>query len=173
MVTLGVANLDRAREFYRGVLGWKPAHQSAGDAVFVQAGGVVLALYPRALLAEDARVDPSGSGFGGFTLAHNVRERGDVDRVMAEVAARGARVLKPPEDAFWGGRSGYFADPDGNPWEVAWNPGCPLDEEGIPRLEGPAGQPRARRPTAPRKRPRRPGRGAARRGGKRKGPGAR
>jgi catechol 2,3-dioxygenase-like lactoylglutathione lyase family enzyme len=121
-----------------------------GDAVFLQAGGVVLALYPRALLAEDARVsDPApGGGFGGFTLAHNVREREEVDRVLEAVAQGGAHILKPAEAAFWGGRSGYFADPDGNAWEVAWNPGFPMDREGIVRLEAPARKAAARRPAA-------------------------
>lgn len=135
MVTLGVSNLDRARAFYRDVLGWQPAPESVGDVVFFQAGGVVLALYPRALLAEDARVADAGrGGFAGFTLAQNVRAREDVDRVLGEVAAAGATILKPAEDAFWGGRTGYFADPDGNPWEVAWNPRFALDAEGVIRL---------------------------------------
>ncbi len=152
MVTLGVANLDRARAFYSELLGWKAAPQSGGEVVFYQAGGVVLALYPRALLAEDARLDPSGGGFGGITLAHNVREREEVDRVLDEVARRGARILKPAEDTFWGGRSGYFADPDGNPWEVAWNPGFPLDRAGTVRLEAPARKPRTRKPAPSRRR---------------------
>lgn len=135
VVTVGVADLARARAFYEDVLGWTPTPQSAGDVVFFQAGGVVLALYPRALLAEDARATDAGArGFGGVTLAHNVRAREDVDRVLEEIARRGGRILKPAEDASWGGRSGYFADPDGVPWEVAWNPGFPLDAEGIPRL---------------------------------------
>lgn len=136
IVTLGVADLDRARAFYRDALGWSPAPQSGADILFFQAGGVVLALYPRPLLAEDARLPEGPGGFGGITLAQNVREREDVDRVLAEVAAAGARILKPAEDAFWGGRSGYFADPDGHPWEVAWNPGFPLDGEGLVRLQG-------------------------------------
>jgi catechol 2,3-dioxygenase-like lactoylglutathione lyase family enzyme len=138
IITLGVADLERSRSFYQDVLGFRPAPQSGGDVTFYQAGGVVLALYPRALLAEDARVaEAGGSGFRGFTLAHNVRERADVDRVLAEVASRGAWILKPAEDAVWGGRSGYFADPDGNPWEVAWAPTLRLDGQGIMRLEAP------------------------------------
>lgn len=135
LVTLGVADLARARTFYEEVLGWTPAPQTAGDVVFFQAGGVALALFPRALLAEDARLpDGPAAGWGGFTLAHNVREREEVDRVLDEVARRGGRLLKPAEDAPWGGRSGYFADPDGVAWEVAWNPTFPLDAEAIPRL---------------------------------------
>jgi catechol 2,3-dioxygenase-like lactoylglutathione lyase family enzyme len=135
LVTLGVANLDRTRTFYEEVLGWTPAPQSVGDVVFFQAGGIALALYPRKLLAADARLpDVGGTGFAGFTLAHNVRTREEVDRVLDDVARRGGRILKAAEDASWGGRSGYFADPDGVAWEVAWNPGLPLDAEGIPRF---------------------------------------
>ncbi len=130
IVTLGVADLHRSRAFYRDVLGWTPAPQSAGDIVFFQAGGVILALYPRPLLADEAGFEPRGTGWGGFTLAQNVRQREDVDRVLAEVAARGARIVRPAQDAFWGGRSGYFADPDGHAWEVAWNPGFPLSADG-------------------------------------------
>jgi catechol 2,3-dioxygenase-like lactoylglutathione lyase family enzyme len=137
IVTLGVADLARARAFYTQVLGWKPAPASGGDIVFFQAGGVVLGLYPRALLAREAQLpDPGTTGFRGVTLAQNVRTRDEVDRVLAEIAARGGRILTPAQDMFWGGRSGYFADPDGNPWEVAWNPGFTLDEEGIVRLQG-------------------------------------
>jgi uncharacterized protein len=165
IVTLGVADLDRALAFYRDVLGWAPASQSVGDVVFFQAGGVVLALYPRALLAEDARAADAGpGGFGGVTLSHNVRRPEEVDGVLAAIAGRGGRVLKPAEDASWGGRSGYFADPDGHAWEVAWNPFFPLDAEGIVRLEAPAARAshpeagarkrRRPRPATPRPRPR-------------------
>ena len=148
VVTLGVADLGRARAFYRDGLGWKPAAASVGDIAFIQAGGVVLALYPRPLLAEDARLADDGGGpFGGVTLAQNVVQRTDVDRTLAEAARAGARILKPAQDAAWGGRSGYFADPDGHPWEVAWNPFFPLDAEGLVRLEPPPPRrPRARRP---------------------------
>ncbi len=134
LVTLGVADLARALAFYRDGLGWRPSPASVGDVVFFQAGGVVLALYPRPLLAADARVADAGAGFGGITLAQNVRAREDVDRTLAGAARAGATILKPAEDAEWGGRSGYFADPDGYPWEVAWNPGFPMDEDGTVRL---------------------------------------
>ena len=92
-------------------------------------GGAVLALYPLKLLAEDAGLKP-GQGFGGIALAHNVKNKKDVDRVLHAAAERGARILVPAEDKFWGGRSGYFADPDGYPWEVAWNPGIKMDSRG-------------------------------------------
>ncbi|HEX9399091.1 MAG TPA: VOC family protein [Anaeromyxobacter sp.] len=133
-MTLGVADLTRALAFYRDGLGWTPSPASAADVVFFQAGGVVLALYPRALLADDARAVDAAPGFGGITLAHNVRRREDVDRTLAEAVRAGATLQKPAEDTEWGGRSGYFADPDGHPWEVAWNPGFPLGEDGIVRV---------------------------------------
>jgi len=159
LVTLGVADFERAVAFYRDALGWPMSSHSVGDVAFFQAGGVILALYPRPLLAEDARVqDSPGSEhlFGGVTLAQNVRARVDVDRVLAGVAAAGGRILKPAEDAFWGGRTGYFADPDGYPWEVAWNPAFPLDREGIVRLEPPrksAAAPRRRAAARPQPKP--------------------
>jgi catechol 2,3-dioxygenase-like lactoylglutathione lyase family enzyme len=134
VVTLGVRDLGRAVAFYRDALGWRQSPASVGDVAFFQAGGIVLALYPRPLLAADARVTDTAAGFGGITLAQNVRQREDVDRTLAEAARAGATILKPAEDAEWGGRSGYFADPDGHPWEVAWNPGFPMGEDGTIRL---------------------------------------
>jgi hypothetical protein len=129
IVTLGVADLARSREFYER-LGWRRSAKGSEGVAFFRAGGVVLALYPRAALAEDAHVPAEGGGFGGVTLAHNARSREEVDAVLAGAQAAGARLLKPAQDVFWGGYSGYFADPDGHPWEVAWNPFFPLDEEG-------------------------------------------
>ena len=129
IVTLGVDDLARSRDFYER-LGWERSAKSSDGVAFFRAGGAVLALYPRAALAEDAHVPAEGSGFGGVTLAHNARSREEVDAVLAEAQAAGARLLKPAQDVFWGGYSGYFADPDGHPWEVAWNPFFPLDEEG-------------------------------------------
>jgi uncharacterized protein len=130
-VTLGVQDLARARAFYER-LGLRASPASQGDVVFFQlGGGVVLALYPRALLAEDACL-PAGPpvGFGGFTLAHNVRTREGVARVLAEAERAGGRVLKPRQDTSWGGHHGYFADTEGHPWEVAWNPFIPLTADG-------------------------------------------
>ena len=95
----------------------------------------MFALWSRAALAEDARVPDSG-GFGGVTLAQNVGSKAAVDRVLGEAVAAGARLLKPAGDTFWGGYSGYFADPDGHPWEVAWNPFWQLDDEGRITLPG-------------------------------------
>lgn len=91
---------------------------------------MALALYPRKQLAEDAQLSPDGTGFCGIALAYNARTREEVDLIMAEAQAAGAKLLKPAQQAFWGGYSGYFSDPDGFPWEVAWNPGFPIAADG-------------------------------------------
>jgi hypothetical protein len=130
IVTLGVRDLSRARRFYVDGLGFRPSGAGNDHIVFIHAGGVVLALYPWDLLAKDARVPPEGSGFGGATLAQNVATRAEVDAALATAKAAGATILKPAEEAFWGGYSGYFADPDGHPWEVAHNPHWTLDVAG-------------------------------------------
>ena len=104
--------------------------------VFYQAGGMALALFPHNELAKDANVAAGGSGFRGFTLAYNVRNLADVDIVLAEAVAAGATLVKPAVDAFWGGYSGYFSDPDGFLWEVAWNPSFAIAEDGSIRLPG-------------------------------------
>jgi uncharacterized protein len=135
LITLGVRDLGHALAFYRDGLGWTPSAASVGDVVFFQAGGVIVSLYPRHLLADDARLpDADGPGFGGITIAHNVRTRDEVDVTLALAVRAGATLLKAAEDAVWGGRSGYFADPDGHAWEVAWNPHFPIGEDGITRL---------------------------------------
>jgi catechol 2,3-dioxygenase-like lactoylglutathione lyase family enzyme len=131
VITLGVADLDRARRFYEA-LGWRRGNEDAG-VVFFQIPGAVLALWSRASLAEDANI-ADGGGFGGITLAYNARSKADVDAVLAEAKAAGAAVLKPAKETLWGGYSGYFADPDGHPWEVAWNPHWSLDDEGRVKL---------------------------------------
>lgn len=127
-ITIGVRDMLPSVEFYRDALGFK-LYTLEGDIAMFDIGGAVLALYPLKLLAEDAGQKP-GQGFTGIALAHNVRKKTDVDRVLAAVAERGARILVPAEDKFWGGRSGYFADPDGTPWEVAWNPFIKMDARG-------------------------------------------
>lgn len=121
LVTLGVTDLDRAREFYRDGLGL-PERETDGTVAFYDLAGTWLALYPWDALAEDAGVDPDGSGFRGVALAHNVRSKEAVDDQLAEAESAGATVVKPAQDVFWGGYSGYFEDPDGHLWEVAWNP---------------------------------------------------
>jgi hypothetical protein len=129
LVTLGVSNLADSRAFYER-LGWKAHPISSDGVVFFQAVGMILGLYPRDKLAEDAKVDKAVSGFRGFSLAYNTRSREEVNRVLDEAVAAGANLLKPAEDVFWGGYSGYFADPDGFAWEVAWNPGFPIADDG-------------------------------------------
>jgi hypothetical protein len=122
LVTLGVADLARSLAFYRDGLGW-PTHDYKPDAgvVFFALNGTWLSLYPRDKLAEDAGV-ADGQGFGGITLAHNEPSPEEVDAAYAQAIAAGARAVKVPQKAFWGGYSGYFADPDGYLWEVAFNP---------------------------------------------------
>jgi hypothetical protein len=121
LIALGVEDLDRSIEFYRDGLGLPMRDGPAGIAFFTT-GGTWLSLYPREKLAEDAQVEAAGSGFRGFTLAHNVRTREAVDDVIREAVAAGAKLQKQPVKASWGGYSGYFQDPDGFLWEVAWNP---------------------------------------------------
>ncbi len=131
IVALGVVDLAASRRFYEQGLGWTMSSAGNESIVFMDMGGVVLGLYGRDALAEDAKLPPGEpGGFGGFTLAHNARSREEVDEILSEAAAAGAKILKPAEDVFWGGYSGYFADPDGHPWEVAWNPFFPLRENG-------------------------------------------
>jgi len=135
LITLGVKDLNRAREFYTEALGWKPASASNDGVAFLQAGGVVLSLYPRDALAENAAIPAEGSGFGGMALAHNTRSEHEVDEIIADLKAKGVTILKPPHKAFWGGYHAYFADPDGNPWEVAFNPFFEFDDGGNLELE--------------------------------------
>jgi catechol 2,3-dioxygenase-like lactoylglutathione lyase family enzyme len=125
IITLGVADLERSTRFYRDGLGL-PHNPEYMDIAFFPLQGCWLALYPRQALAADAKVDPQGSGFSGVTLAHNVRSKAEVDRTLQQAAAAGAQITKPAEEAEWGGYSGYFADPDGHLWEVAWNPDFPM-----------------------------------------------
>jgi uncharacterized protein len=129
VITLGVADLERSRRFYEAGLGWKRGNKDA-PVVFYQLPGMILALFSRASLAEDAHLSPEGTGFGGITIAYNARSKADVDAVLRAAESAGAKILKPAEEVFWGGYSGYFADPDGHPWEVAFNPFWSLDGEG-------------------------------------------
>jgi uncharacterized protein len=123
-VTLGVTDLERSIRFYEEGLGLARL-KSPPTVAFFEMGRTWLALYPRHLLAADAGVPPEGSGFSGVTLAHNVRSAAEADRLLQDAAAAGGRVVKPAHAAEWGGYAGYFADPDGFLWEVAWNPRFP------------------------------------------------
>jgi hypothetical protein len=133
LITLGVADLIRSREFYER-LGWRRSMAKAEGIVFFQLGGMAFALYPRDKLAEDANVPSEGRGFSGMTLAYNTRTREEVDSVLAQAAGAGAKIVKPAEGVFWGGYSGYFSDPDGFLWEVAWNPSFQIAEDGSVRI---------------------------------------
>ncbi len=129
LVTLGVRNFERALQFYRDGLGWQPSSASQDDVAFFQLSGIVLALYLRDKLAEDAQVSTEGSGFSGVTLAYNAKSQEEVDQVLQTVENLGAQIVKKAQKVFWGGYSGYFADPDGHLWEVAWNPFFEFDEK--------------------------------------------
>ena len=133
LVTLGVLDLKRSISFYER-LGWRRSMAGSEGVTFFQTGGSVFGLYPRERLAEDAQLPSDGFGFGGFALAQNVRSKQEVDRILAEAVASGAKLLKAAEDVFWGGYSGYFSDPDGYPWEIAWNPGFEILEDGSIKL---------------------------------------
>jgi predicted lactoylglutathione lyase len=135
LITLGVTDLKSSTEFYER-LGWRHSMASSEGITFFQAGGMVLALYPRDELAKDANIAPEVHGFTGITLAYNTRSRKEVDSVLEEAKAAGATILKPAQEAFWGGYSGYFADPDGFLWEVAWNPHFPIAEDGSIQIPG-------------------------------------
>ncbi len=131
LVTLGVADIDRARRFYEA-LGWS-GESPDGEVVFFQAGGMIVGLWSRELLAADSAVHDTG-GWGGVTLAHNVVSPAAVDEIMAEAAAAGARIGRDPGPTPWGGYTGVFVDPDGHPWEVAHNPGWTIGPDGSTRL---------------------------------------
>jgi len=128
LVTIGVTDLARARAFYEG-LGWSTNAGPDDNVVFFQAGGMVVALWDRAQLAEDSTVSDPG-GWGGITLAYNVRSPDEVDAVIDEARAAGATIGREPAETFWGGYSGVFVDPDGHPWEVAHNPRWTVADDG-------------------------------------------
>jgi catechol 2,3-dioxygenase-like lactoylglutathione lyase family enzyme len=132
LVTLGVADLGRARAFYEH-LGWHTRAEPDADVVFFQAGGMVLALWSRGELAADSGVEDPG-GWGGITLAHNVRSPEDVDAVLEQARAAGATITREGAETFWGGYSGAFTDPDGHAWEVAHNPRWTIEPDGSVRL---------------------------------------
>jgi predicted lactoylglutathione lyase len=128
LITLGVGDLGRARAFYEA-LGWKTGAAPADDVAFFQAGGMVVALWDRAQLAEDSTME-DGGGWGGVTLAYNVRSPAEVDAVIEEARAAGATIGREGAPTSWGGYSGLFVDPEGHPWEVAHNPHWGLAEDG-------------------------------------------
>jgi uncharacterized protein len=132
LITLGVSDLERAVAFYRDGLGWPKSDVGGDEVAFFKTGGVVIALFPRASFAADAGVDVDNVEHGGFSrlsLAHNVAEERQVDSVLAEAAEAGATIVKEAQEIFFG-RHGFFADPDGYLWEVAWNPSFPMNADG-------------------------------------------
>ena len=127
LITLGVADVRRAREFYER-LGWRG--QEVEETVFFQAGGMAVVLWGRDKLADDAGLADSGAAFGGIVLAHNVRSREEVDRVIAAAATAGGTISREPAETFYGGYAACFSDPDGHPWGIAHNPGFTLAADG-------------------------------------------
>ena len=134
LITLGVADLERSRRFYEA-LGWSTGATPGDDVVFFQSGGMVVALWDRARLAEDSCVE-DGGGWGGITLAYNARSPTEVDSVLSEAEAAGGTVVRPGAETFWGGYSGVFFDPEGHPWEVAHNPHWTIRDDGSVSLGG-------------------------------------
>jgi catechol 2,3-dioxygenase-like lactoylglutathione lyase family enzyme len=132
LITLGVSDLKKAVAFYRDGLGWAKSDIGGDEVAFLKTGGVVIALFPRPSFAADAGIDVDDVEHGGFSrisLAHNVAEEGQVDSVLKEAARAGATIVKKAQEIFFG-RHGFFADPDGYLWEVAWNPSFPMGADG-------------------------------------------
>lgn len=130
IITLGVGNLKAATRFYEEIFGWKKASSSTETISFFQLNGILLSLYVKEKLAEDAQVSHKGNGFNGFTLAYNTRTKNEVDYLFSDLEQKGVTIVKPPEATFWGGYSGYVSDLDGNLWEIAFNPFLSLDDKG-------------------------------------------
>jgi uncharacterized protein len=128
LITLGVADVARARAFYEA-LGWRTGAQPDDETVFFQVGGMIVGLWDRAKLAEDSRVE-DGGGWGGITLAHNVGSREEVDAIVAGARGAGGSIVREPGETFYGGYSGVFLDPEGHPWEIAHNPHWTLHSDG-------------------------------------------
>ncbi len=132
MITLGVADLKRAIAFYQDVVGWK-ATPGPSEIAFFDLGGLVFSLYPHDDMARDMNAagdDRGDSAYQGFALAHNPRSMAEVDAIFSRLKVKGATILKAPEEVFWGGYSGYFSDPDGHAWEVAYNPHWTIGKDG-------------------------------------------
>ncbi|MEZ5648787.1 MAG: VOC family protein [Alphaproteobacteria bacterium] len=134
LVTLGVRDIAKARKFYEA-LGWKTGGPTNPHVAFFQLGGVIIGLWSKESLAEEAGLN-LGKDFGGVALAQNVADKKTVDRVLAEAEKAGGKIIAAASDKFWGGYSGYFTDIDGHPWEIAWNPGFTLTADGKTLLEG-------------------------------------
>lgn len=129
IVTLGTNDMDRAVAFWEA-MGWPRRAKAFTSIAMFQCGGLAFAIYPFDKLAQDCGMTDRGVGFGGFTIAHNLGSKAQVDALLAVAVANGATLQKPAHEAFWGGYSGYFLDPDGHPWEVAYNPFVPMAPDG-------------------------------------------
>ncbi|MBT0959184.1 VOC family protein [Alphaproteobacteria bacterium KMM 3653] len=134
LITLGVRDMDRSAGFYQA-LGWTQVESPDGVIAF-DLIGQTLGLYPLQALADDIGIAVEDLGRGAQTLGHNTREKEEVDALMTKAEGAGARILKPAQDVFWGGYHGYFADPDGHIWEIAWNPFSPLGPDGAFQWNG-------------------------------------
>lgn len=130
IIGLGVNDLSISNDFYENKFGWKKTDASNENISFFQLNGILLSLYPKDKLAEDAGVKSDGSGFKAFSLAYNTRSKEEVNDLILELEQKGVKIIKRPEEVFWGGYSGYVADPDENLWEIAFNPYLELDENG-------------------------------------------
>lgn len=130
IITLGVRDLKASTLFYEEQFGWSKLDSSNEDITFFQLNGILLSLYSSKKLAEDARVNSSGEGFKCFTIAFNARSEEEVDTIFLKMRSRRVKIVKEPEKVFWGGYSGYIADPDDNLWEIAYNPFLKMDEKG-------------------------------------------
>jgi catechol 2,3-dioxygenase-like lactoylglutathione lyase family enzyme len=128
LITLGVSDLNKSVEFYEKGLGWRRSEQSVEGMILYPLGGITLALYPREELAKDVTIDDSPTGFSGITLSYNTKSEGEVDFVLKKVSSCGGTIIKPAQTVFWGGYSGYFKDPDGHLFEVAFNPFWEFDQ---------------------------------------------
>jgi predicted lactoylglutathione lyase len=135
IVTLGVKDLKESSEFYQKALGWKPTKDSDDKIVFFNQLGIVLGLYPLAELAKDAEISSERNGFSGVTLAINLESKEAVDKLYHSIIEKGGKSLVKPRDTFWGGYDCYFADPDGNAWEIAWAPFWEFDEQGSLKMD--------------------------------------
>lgn len=134
LITLGVKDFDASLAFYKNVLGWKTDAKAGDPVAFFPLNNIVLGLFGRDALAEDAHLINDGKGFPGFSLAHNLGSIEEVDALFEDLKAKNVEITKPPEKVFWGGYSGYFKDPDGFLWEVAWNPQWTVAEDGTVSL---------------------------------------
>jgi uncharacterized protein len=128
LITLGVDDFEASLDFYENGLGWKKSKESQENLALFPLGGITLALYPRQELADDATVENTISGFSGITLSFNAKSESEVNKVLAQAKEAGGKIIKPAQKVFWGGYSGYFSDPDGHLFEVAYNPFWKLDE---------------------------------------------